>query len=107
MHATCLGLAAGLSAMMVMVAAPALAQVADRTIEELKTETQARAERGAYPVNGIDPADAREALAAIKSRDPDDWAAAWGAVAERYMGHGLVAGSRQVADTNFLRAWRL
>src|SRR5437588_10857282 len=86
---------------------PAGAQVADRSIEEIKAEPLARAERGAYPVNGLDPADVREALGKIATRDPDDWARGFAAVAERYLGEGLVAGSRARADANFLRAWRL
>ena len=40
-----------------------------RSFDELKAETQARAERGAYPVFGISPEDARVALAAIESLD--------------------------------------
>ena len=31
--------------------------VRERTIEEIKTEAQARAERGGYPLIGLDPAD--------------------------------------------------
>jgi esterase FrsA len=105
MRGSCLGLALSIAA--IMFIAPAAAQVADRTIEELKAETLARAERGAYPVNGLDPVDVREALDAIKTRDPDEWAAGWGAVAKRYFGYGLVSGSRAAADAYFLRAWRL
>jgi hypothetical protein len=39
----------------------------ERTITEIKVETQARAERGAYPLIGLDPGDVREALAGIKT----------------------------------------
>ena len=52
-----------------------------RTWEELKSETQARVERGAYPVFGIDPGDSRKALAMIGSLDPQEWGAAWMSVA--------------------------
>ena len=48
-----------------------------RTIEGIKTEAQARAERGNYPLIGLDLADVRDALAAIHTRDPDEWAAGW------------------------------
>ncbi len=44
-----------------------------RTWEELKAETLARAERGAYPVFAITPDDAREALSMINDLDPDAW----------------------------------
>ncbi len=96
-----------LAAILTTLAAPAMAQIADRTIEEIKAETQTRAERGAYPVNGLDPADVRAALGAIKTRDPDEWAAAWGAVAERYFAKAKAAPSAAEADASYLRAWRL
>lgn len=100
-----LGLVAAI-AIVLIGTAHARAQVTDRTIEEIKTEAQARADRGAYPLNGLDPADVREALALIKTRDGDDWAAGWGAVADRYLAKARAASGRE-ADANYLRAWRL
>lgn len=79
----------------------------ERTISEIKVESQARAERGAYPLIGLDPGDVREALAHIETRDSDEWAAAWGAVADRYC---VVAGTSHNVEerrSNYLRAWRL
>lgn len=91
----------------VLIGTPyARAQVTDRTIEEIKVEAQARAERGAYPLNGLDPADVREALGLITTRDGDAWAAGWGAVADRYLAKAKAASGRE-ADANYLRAWRL
>ena len=69
----------------------ASAQTADRTIEEIRTETLARAQTGAYPALGIQPADAAEALGRIKTRDGDEWAAAWSAVADGYMAKARAA----------------
>ena len=44
-----------LAAMAQLGAAPrALAQITDRTIEQIKTESLLRAERGAYPLGGLD-----------------------------------------------------
>src|SRR5579864_1964411 len=86
---------------------PASAQTTDRTIDEIKTETLARAQTGAYPALGIQPADASEALGRIKSRDPDEWAAAWSTVAETYMAKAKAAADPKEADANFVRAWRL
>src|SRR5207302_5318049 len=48
-----------------------------RTLEELKAETQARADRNAYPLIGFKPEDVREALSRIRSLDRDEWAASW------------------------------
>ena len=38
-----------------------------------------------YPLIGLDPADVREAFAKINTTDNDEWAAAFSAVADRYM----------------------
>src|SRR3954463_11052036 len=95
------------AAVAVSCLAPAWAQHADRSIEEIKTETLARAQTGAYPTLGIDPADARDALALINTRDPDDWAAGWGKVADRYVEKAKAAADPKEADANFLKAWRL
>ena len=83
------------------------AQTTDRTIDEIKTETLARAQTGAYPALGIQPVDASDALGRINSRDPDEWAAAWSAVADGYMAKAKVATDPKEADANFVRAWRL
>jgi esterase FrsA len=85
----------------------ASAQTTDRTIEEIKSETLARAQTGAYPTLGIQPVDASAALERIMTRDPDEWAAAWSAVAEGYMAKAKAAADPKDADANFVRAWRL
>jgi len=78
-----------------------------RSWEELKAETQARADRGAYPVFGISPDDAREALAMIKSLDPDEWGAAWMTLGDRYIDRARAAGQGKAAQDALLAAWRL
>ena len=55
-----------------------------RTWPELRAETQVRADRGAYPTNGLKPADVREALSHIDSLDRDQWGDAWIAIGDRY-----------------------
>ena len=49
-----------LAALLALASGAASAQTADRTIEEIKTETLARAQTGAYPALGIQPADAAD-----------------------------------------------
>ena len=78
-HRSCTGTAL-LTLLLALAGEPAAAQTADRTIDEIKTETLARSQTGAYPALGIQPADATEALGCIKTREPDEWAAAWSAV---------------------------
>ena len=95
------------SVMTCFVSETVSAQTADRTIDEIKTETLARAQTGAYPALGIQPVDASDALGRINSRDPDEWAAAWSAVADGYMAKAKVAADPKEADANFVRAWRL
>jgi dipeptidyl aminopeptidase/acylaminoacyl peptidase len=95
------------AALIGLAADTASAQSADRTIDEIKTETLARAQTGAYPALGIQPADASDALSRIKSRDADEWAAAWSAVADGYMTKAKAAKDPREADANFVRAWRL
>jgi len=73
------------AALTCLAAEVASSQTADRSVDEIKTETFARSQTGAYPLLGIQPVDAGEALGRIKSRDPDEWAAAWSAVADGYM----------------------
>src|SRR5256885_9662260 len=65
-----------------------------RTLEEVKAEAQARADRNAYPLIGLKPDEVREALGRLKSLEPDDWAAAWSPLGDRY-----------VASKDFHQAW--
>jgi len=82
---------------------------AERSIEEIKSEALARAENGMYPAIGLDPADLREAFAAIKTKDKDEWAAAFIAVADRYMAEGRALEPSEPAKANadYVRAWQL
>ena len=82
-------------------------QVAERTIEEVKQESLARAQRGAYPLGGLDPVDVAQALDLVKTRDRDDWASGWSQIAERYMEQGRVAASPATAAAAYKKAWRL
>src|SRR5262252_789766 len=89
---------------LVLAAGEGTAQGGDRTIEEIRVEAEARAERGAYPLNGLYPNDVHEALASIKSRNPDEWATAFSTLANRYLHKAKAAPNQSEADANFLRA---
>src|SRR6266852_624438 len=65
-----------------------------RTLEELKAEAQARADRNAYPLIGLKPDEVREALGRLTSLERDEWAASWSQLGERYM-----------AQKDFHQAW--
>jgi cephalosporin-C deacetylase-like acetyl esterase len=81
----------------------------ERTLDEIKTEAIKRAENGMYPLIGLDPADVREAFASIKTTDKDEWAAAFTAVADRYMNEAisLEKSDPAKANTDYIRAWRI
>jgi esterase FrsA len=81
----------------------------ERTLDEIKAEAIKRAENGMYPLIGLDPADVREAFSHLTSTDNDAWAAAFSAVADRYMteAKSQLASDPAKADANFIRAWRL
>ena len=81
----------------------------ERTLEEIKAEAIHRAEIGGYPLIGLDPNDVREAFQSIHTRDKDEWAAGFMAVADRYMAAGtkLQSSDPKKADLDFIRAWRL
>ena len=73
--------------------AAALPARADRTLEEVKAEAQARADRNAYPLIGLKPDEVREALGRLRSLDRDEWAASWSQVGDRYMARGDYEGA--------------
>ena len=81
----------------------------ERTLDEIKTEAVHRAENGMYPLIGLDPADVREAFAHIQTKDKDEWAAAFMAVADKYMGEAkaLEKTEPEKANADYIRAWRL
>jgi esterase FrsA len=81
----------------------------ERTLDEIKTEAVHRAENGMYPLIGLDPGDVREALASIKTRDKDEWAAAFMGVADRYFNEAksLEKTDPVKANADYIRAWRL
>jgi esterase FrsA len=81
----------------------------ERTIEEIKVEAVKRAENGMYPMIGLDPADVTEAFQYVKTRDKDEWAAAFMRVGDKYMAEGqsLLQSDPAKANADFMRAWKI
>jgi esterase FrsA len=81
----------------------------ERTLDEIKTEALKRAQNGMYPLIGLDPGDVAEAFTSIKTRDKDEWAAAFMAVADKYAAEAktLEATAPAKANADYVRAWRL
>src|SRR6266436_5537776 len=91
---------------LLLALAPAVAQIAaPRTLAELKTEVQGRADRHAYPVSELEPAEVREALAALKTLDRDEWASAWSAIGDRHMAQGKNASDHAKASKDYKYAF--
>jgi hypothetical protein len=93
-----------------VVCSPALAhEKQERTLDEIKVEAIHRAENGMYPLIGLDPADVKEAFASIHTKDKDEWASAFMAVADRYMNEGksIEKTDPTKANADYIRAWRL
>jgi len=83
-------------ALLLLLAVPAVRaeDAQGRTLEDLKAEAIARADRNAYPLIGLKPADVREAMGRLKTLERDEWAASWSAIGDRYM-----------KDKDFHQAW--
>src|SRR6266404_2576442 len=82
---------------LLLALAPALAQV--------KTEIQGRADRHAYPVSELEPAEVREALGNLKTLDRDEWAAAWSAIGDRHMAQAKKASDSAGASEQYKYAF--
>lgn len=77
----------------------------ERNLEELKTEIQKRADHNIYPFIGMNPQDVQEALSHLNSLDPDEWAAAWIVIGDRYTEKARSEQSPKSADDDLISAW--
>ena len=105
-----IGVLVFVSQLVLLAASAVFAQAQkERTLEEIKTEAMKRAENGMYPLIGLEPADVKEAFASIKTSDNDEWAAAFSAVADRYIAQAKAAEATDPAKASalYVKAWRL
>jgi dienelactone hydrolase len=77
-----------------------------RDLEELKKETQLRADKNLQPMIGVKPDDVREALADLRSLEPDAWAAAFSRIADRWFVKARSQEGSQAAG-GYRRAWEV
>lgn len=84
---------------------PASAQ--EPTLDEVKAEAQARANRNGYPLEGLKPDEVREALSRLTSMDRDEWAASWNIIGDHYMTKAQreLSSAPTEADNDFVQAW--
>ncbi|HWI14632.1 MAG TPA: alpha/beta hydrolase, partial [Burkholderiales bacterium] len=78
-----------------------------RALDELKQETQRRADRNAPPVGGVKPDDVRAALAEITNLKPDTWAKAFIRIGDQHAARAksLLASQPAEARELYHRAW--
>jgi pimeloyl-ACP methyl ester carboxylesterase len=94
---------------MLLVGSSVAQEKQERSLDEIKAEAVHRAENGMYPLIGLDPGDVKEAFASIHTKDKDEWAAAFMAVADRYRNEAkaLEKSDPAKANADYIRAWRL
>ncbi len=112
-HSTCLApMAFGLGMLSSLSGALAVDQVTSRSLEELKKEIVDRAARKPQrsPADKVKVSDVEEAVAAIKTKDRDDWARGFMVPAERHFAEGRkleAEGKIEQAREAFITAYRL
>jgi esterase FrsA len=62
--------------------------MSDRTLEDARTWLLERLDRSAHPLDMVDADGARDAIGSLRGLDPESWAAAWGAAADRFASAG-------------------
>jgi pimeloyl-ACP methyl ester carboxylesterase len=62
--------------------------MSDRALDDARAWLLGRLERSAHPLDKVDADAAREAIESLRGLDPESWAAAWGAAADRFADEG-------------------
>ncbi|HTW11663.1 MAG TPA: alpha/beta fold hydrolase [Solirubrobacteraceae bacterium] len=78
-----------------------------RTLTDGQRWLLQRLDHGAHPLDGIEPEPARATIERLDGLEPEPWAAAWGALSERFEQQALAAGDdRQAARKAWMDAYR-
>jgi esterase FrsA len=78
-----------------------------RSLDDSRAWLLQRLERGAHPLDTVDPDAAREGIEALRGLDPESWAAAWGSVADRFAAEASRAADPVARREALLQAYRL
>ena len=81
-------------------------RVADETLADGKAWLLARLERGAHPLDGLDPDAARSTIDALTGLDPEPWTAAWGALADDFAARAQASTDRATERELWFQAYR-
>ena len=79
---------------------------ADQTLDAGKSWLLARLERGAHPLDGLDPDAARRTIDALTGLDPEPWTAAWGGLADDFAARAQAATDRSEQRDLWFQAYR-
>lgn len=78
-----------------------------RTLKDGRAWLLARLERGAHPLDGLDPQAARTTIESLAGLDPEPWTEAWGGLAERFAAAARAAGEdREAARAAWWQAYQ-
>ncbi len=80
--------------------------MAERTPEDARAWLLERLERGAHPLDKVDPAAAREAIDSLRGLDPESWTACWDSAAEQYAAAAAEAADPASRRQALLEAYR-
>ncbi len=79
---------------------------ADDTLANGKAWLLTRLERGAHPLDGLDPDAARSTIDALTGLDPEPWTAAWGALADDFGARAQASTDRATERELWFQAYR-
>src|SRR6516225_4557138 len=79
---------------------------ADDVLADGKAWLLARLERGAHPLDGLDPEAARRTIDGLTGLDPQPWTAAWGGLADEFAGRAGATGDRAEQRELWFQAYR-
>lgn len=65
-----------------------------------------RLDRGAHPLDGLDPGAARATIDALTGLEPEPWTAAWGGLADEFAARARTAEDRRTQHEMWLQAYR-
>jgi len=82
------------------------AAMTEQRLEDGKAWLRQRLERGAHPLDGLDPDAARTTIDGLTGLDPEPWTAAWGALAEDFARRAEAASDRATQRDMWLQAYR-
>lgn len=80
--------------------------MSDQSLEAGKAWLLQRLDRGAHPVDGLDPDAARSTIHALTGLDPEAWTAAWGGLADDFAARAKAASDRATQRELWFQAYR-